>query len=100
MEVGYSIELSAVPEIAYATTLNLLVFLGKSDSSRLSIRQQNQHPSSCDGSIILSGEVRPRLASIFSGKHSKCKLGFLYERYHGSLDRLVTDPSETEAWWK
>ena len=31
-----------------------------------------QHASSCEGSIILSGEIRQELASIFSGKCSKC----------------------------
>lgn len=31
-----------------------------------------QHASSCEGSIILSGEIRQGLASIFSGKCSKC----------------------------
>ncbi len=32
----------------------------------------NEHASHCDGSITLSDEVRLELASIFSGKCSKC----------------------------
>ncbi len=35
-------------------------------------KELSQHASNCDGSVTLSGEVRHGLASIFSGKCSKC----------------------------